>query len=299
MLVHPQDSAFISISPDTFSYASTSCKDTILSSLKVKNTGRGNLVYSFSAGDTVSGIRLLSLTYGVDYQNEYTNTINALTQYYQNFTIVEKNTINADSLKNTLSNKNLLLIAEQETGSSAIFQTFGPVLRDYVYKGGNVIFCGSVSSQSKCMFNTGLFHGTFARNDYGRQLMVLNRNHPLCDKLDTTIYGTDATYSMRLTDMNVVHLITDSSNNDVLAYREYGLGKVFFVAPDFNSYDSNTAKMISNIFKWINSGLIPPWLIVNASSDTISRKDSSIVPIRFETHGLNKTKAIYPLQFQN
>jgi PKD repeat protein len=288
MLIYSQDSAFISISPDTFSYASTSCNDTIIKYLKVKNTGRGDLVYSFSAGDTVSGIRLLALTYGVDYPNEYSNTRDAIIQYFQNFSLVEKTTLIADSLKSALTNKNIFLIAEQETGSPAIFQSFGPVLRDYVYKGGNVIFCGSVSSQSNCMFNTGLFHGRFVRNDYGRQLMVLNKQHPLCNDLDTPVFATDATYSMRLTDNNVVHLITDSSGNDVFAYRDYGIGKVFFVAPDFNSYDSNSAKMISNIFKWINSGLIPPWLVVNSSSDTVARKDSSMVPIRFETHGLRK-----------
>jgi PKD repeat protein len=286
MFIYPQDSAFISIVPDTFSYATYSCNDTIIRSLKVKNTGRGDLVYSFSAGDTSNGIRLVSLIYGVDYTNEYTNTINAITQYFQNMTISEKSTVNADTLRHALINKNMLLIAEQETGSPAIFQSFGPVLRDYVYQGGNVIFCGSVSSQSKCMFNTGLFHGSYARNDYGNQLIIRNRQHPLCNNLDTVLFGNSATYSMSFTDQNIVHLISDSNNNDILAYREYGIGKVFFVAPDFDNYDSNSAKMIANIFKWVNSGLIPPWLVVNASSDTIPRYDSATVPIRFETHGL-------------
>ena len=295
-LIYSQDSAFISIYPNSFSTITSSCNQTSLKTLKVKNTGRGELVYSFSAGDTIPGIRLLTLTYGVDYTSEYKNTLKAITQYYPNFSILEKNTIIADTLKTALNNKNIFLIAEQETGSPAIFKTFGPVLKDYVYNGGNVIFCGSASSQTNCMFNTGLFHGNYVRNINGQPLKLISKQHPLTLNLDTILYGTDATYSCRLTDPNIVHLVSDTSDNDVLAYREYGNGKVFFIAYDYTTYDSNGAKMISNIFKWINSGLIPPWIILTAAPDTLTRKDSALVSVRFETHGLRAGNYLSLLQ---
>ena len=284
--IYPQDSAFINVFPNLFSDTSSSCNETSLKMLRIKNTGRGDLVYSFSADDSIPGIRLLALTYGVDYANEYSNTIKAVSQYFPSFSLIEKNSSNADSLKKALTNKNILLIAEQASGSAAVFKTFSKPLQDYVYNGGNVVFCGSASSQTNCMFNTGLFHGNYIRNASGQTLKVLQKQHPLTYNIDTILFGTDATYACKLTDPNIVHLISDTLNNDILAYREFGNGKVFFIAFDYSSYDSNSAKMISNVFKWINTGLIPPWIIINAGSDTMSKNDSSFIPVRFETHGL-------------
>ncbi|MEJ2053870.1 MAG: hypothetical protein P8X42_08125, partial [Calditrichaceae bacterium] len=86
------------------------------------------------------------ITYA-DYYDEYTNTLNALSAYFSDYTLTETSETNPVYLDTLLSNTDVFLIPEQENGSSSVFSSLGSawsnVLQNFVNNGGIVILCGS------------------------------------------------------------------------------------------------------------------------------------------------------------
>jgi len=99
--------------------------------------------------------------------SEFPHTINAIRHWAVNDTIIFTGTIDPGIFEGQLVGINVLLIPEQESGSPGVWSNLAPVIQNYLNNGGSVIFCGSASSESDCMFNTGVFSGSFNSNVNG------------------------------------------------------------------------------------------------------------------------------------
>ncbi|MFH2140929.1 MAG: PKD domain-containing protein, partial [Bacteroidota bacterium] len=281
-----QDSSVFMVNPDTLYATIVNCDDSTSYPLTIYNNGAGDLDFTLSGAGSSgsSSIELLALTYGVDYTEEYLYTLNAIDQYFTNYNLTEINTTSAANLQTALVGKDVLLIAEQESGSSTVFTGFATTLQNFVNDGGTVIFCGT--SNYSCIFNTGLFSGTNGSNASGGTLTVLNNTHQITDGLPSSIPGQNATYTLTITNTDAVKLVKYGSY-DAVAYREVNTGKVVFIAYDFYDYDNYAAQIIANAVEWGGMGGSVDWIHLSGNSGSVTPSDSALIYVTFSSAGLN------------
>ncbi|MCK4978838.1 MAG: DUF1573 domain-containing protein, partial [Candidatus Delongbacteria bacterium] len=276
----------LSVSTDFLNAIVTECHDSVTHQFTIENTGGKDLSFGIE-GDSPGVVELLALTYGVDYSEEYQNTLNAINQYFTNYNLSEVNTTDASILESALSGKDILLISEQESGASSVFSGFESVLQSFVNEGGSVIFCGTSNNSNQHIFNTGLFTGSYGGSVSSGSLNVLNSTHPITDQLPSLIYAQNATYYLNLTDSDAVRLVEYSGTYDIVTYREIGLGKVIFIAYDYYAYDNNAAQIIANTIEWCGSNSLPQWINLSVYTDTIIGGSSQQIDVEFNAKNLN------------
>ncbi len=275
----------LSVTPDTVNALVTQCYDSVTHQLTIENTGGNDLIFDIQGGNSNEVTELLGLTYGVDYGEEFQNTISAINQYYTNYNLTEINTTDPVALETALEGKDVFLVAEQEAGSPGVFTNFASVLHSFVSDGGTVIFCGTSNSNSQHIFNTGLFTGSYF-GDANGSLNVLDNTHPITDQLPASIPTQNATYCLDITNADATRLVDYNGSHDAVTYRKINNGKVIFVAYDYYAYDDNAAQIIANAVEWGTIG-IPSWLNVSVSSDTIPSGATQQVDIEFNALDLN------------
>ena len=272
--------------PASFNLSMSAC-DSVDLPMVIRNIGGSNLNFNLdSTNGSASRMEVLALTYGVDYFDEYTNTIAAINRHFTNYNLTEVNTTNSVTLSNALANKDLLLIAETETGSPFVFSGFATVLQNFVNNGGSVVFCGADQSDALCMFNTGLFSGNGLGNFVG-SMNVVNPSHPITSGVSASPSTQSATFSYNLTNSNVVDLVTYLGNS-VVSYRNLGSGKVVLVGYDFfNNANLDASRMIANAVQWAGSSSLPSWLSLSANNGTVTPTDSTVIDVSFNAKGLS------------
>ncbi|REJ80905.1 MAG: PKD domain-containing protein [Bacteroidetes bacterium] len=273
----------ISVSPLNLT-ANALCGDSVSFSLDISNIGGGQLVYS-TDGSVSSNIKVLAMSYGTDLFSEFPNTIAAINQHFTNYTLTTTATTNPGTLQGLLVGKNVLLIPEQETGNPAVWTTLGPVIRQYLNNGGSVVFCGSFSSQTDCMFNTGVFSGSYVEDGVGGPLTVVNASHPLAANVAATFNAPSATYTTQLSNADKIKII-DDAGNDVVVTRPFGSGKAIFLAFDYYANNTNSARVIANAIEWGGQNGIASWISLSRTNDTVTAPGTSSVIVTFQTTGL-------------
>jgi Zn-dependent metalloprotease len=273
----------INVDPDQYSLSLDACGDSITIPLYISNTGGSNLTFDIEGGSSATP-EVLALTYGVDMATEYPNTLDAINQYYSNYNLTEINTTSASALQAALAGKNVLFIAEQETGSVSVFTGFASVLQTFVNNGGSVIFCGT--SNYNCIFNTGLFSGSYGGWTASGSLNVIDNTHPITYQLPVTINAQDMTTYLSITNSDAVKLVKYSTY-DVVAYREIGDAKIIYAGYDFYSYDTSAAHIIANAVQWAGGGSLPSWISLTPDNGTVSMGDSQTVYVTFSSDGLS------------
>jgi Zn-dependent metalloprotease len=272
----------ISVSPDSLNAIIRLCNDSLTLPLTIHNIGGSDLTFEIG-GTSNNTVELLALTYGVDYDEEYQHTLTAINQYYTDYHLTEINTSSASVLQTALAGKDVLLIAEQEVGSASVFTGFATVLQSFVNNGGTVIFCGT--NNSGCVFNTGLFTGSYISFISSGSLNIINTTHPITELVSSPFTASDATFYYSITNANSVRLV-GYSNYDIVTYREIGKGKAIYIAFDYYAYSNNAAHIIANAVKWGGAGSLPPWLDLSLISDTISPNSSTVINAKFNSTGL-------------
>ncbi len=282
--VFVQDPPIINVTPNPV-IVTVACGDSTNIPLNIFNTGSGDLVYEIdgSGSSSNSTIELLALTYGVDYSEEYTNTINAINQYFTDYNLTEINTTVAATLETQLVGKDVLLIAEQENGNPTVFTGFATVIQDFVNNGGTVIFCGT--SNYSCITNTGLFAGTGGSGANGYSMNVIDNTHPITDGFPSTITGQNATYTLSISNPNAVTIV-EYSGFDVVSYREINNGKAIFIAYDYYAYDNYASQIISNAVEWSGLGSLENWLTPSQYTDTVIPSDTSLITLTLDASNL-------------
>ncbi|MBU0765569.1 MAG: PKD domain-containing protein [Bacteroidetes bacterium] len=279
-----------SVSPAQF-IVNVTCSDSVTLPLTVYNTdGLGDL--EFGIGSSSQLVEILALTYGVDMYTEYPNTISAINQYFTDYNLTEINTTNASQLQTALSGKDIFLVPEQESGSSSVFTGFATVLQTFVNQGGTVIFCGT--DNSSCIFNTGLFTGSFYTYVYYETIYVTDPTHPVTDQVPSGFTAPDATFCYSIGNGDAVTLVA-YNGYDIVTVREVGQGKVILVGFDYYELNQNSSRLIANAVEWAAGNLLPGWMSVDAASGTVTPGDSGIVNITFNGSGLPGGNYYYDL----
>lgn len=276
----------ISVAQTGFSI-SAACGDSVAFPLDISNIAGGELVYNVD-GSNVGAIKVLAMTYGTDMFAEYPKTIDAINQYFTGYTLTTTATTNGGTLSGLLNGKNVLLIPEQETGLPSVWAGLAPVIQQFLNNGGSVIYLGSFSSESDCMFNTGVFSGTFAQDEFTAftSLDVLDAGNPLVAGLGVTTFSPpSATFSMNFTNPDITRVVTAGAN-DVVAYRYYGSGKAIFIAFDYFAPSTESSKIIANAIQWGGENALPSWISVAPVSDTVGAGNTSNAVVTFQTTGL-------------
>ena len=270
----------VSHDPDTIQ-GTVNCLDSVTTTFTIYNTGLGDLEYELF-GDTTE---VLVLTHGVDIGGEYANTISAINQYFQKYNLTESSTTSAATLATELAGKDVCLIPEREFATLSVFTGFATTLQNFVNSGGTVIFCGSGSTQSTTMFNTGLFTGTYGGFSTST-FTVDNTTHPITDSVSATFFGSSASFYYDITNSDKQTLVSFGSFDHVVL-REVGAGNVILVGPDFFAFGNDQARLIANAVKFGGSSTLPSWVSLSEQSDTLVSGDSTVITVTFNSTGLN------------
>ncbi|HQW23690.1 MAG TPA: PKD domain-containing protein, partial [Bacteroidia bacterium] len=276
----------ISVAQTGFSI-SAACGDSVAFPLDISNIAGGELVYTVD-GSNVGAIKVLAMTYGADLFAEYPSMINAINQYFTAYTLTTTATTNPGTLNSLLIGQNVLLIPEQETGVPSTWTAMAPVIQQFLNNGGSVIFIGSYSSESDCMFNTGVFSGTYAQDEFTTftNVTVDDPGHPLVAGVGVTSFSPpSATFSMNLTNTDRVQVVS-AGGRDVVSYRYYGSGKAIFIAFDYFSPSVESSQIIANAIQWGGENALPSWISVAPTTDTVGAGNTSNAVVTFQTTGL-------------
>ncbi|MBK6988593.1 MAG: PKD domain-containing protein [Bacteroidetes bacterium] len=276
----------ISVAQTGFSI-SAACGDSVAFPLDISNIAGGELVYTVD-GSNVGAIKVLAMTYGADLFAEYPSMINAINQYFTAYTLTTTATTNPGTLNSLLIGQNVLLIPEQETGVPSTWTAMAPVIQQFLNNGGSVIFIGSYSSESDCMFNTGVFSGTYAQDEFTTftNVTVDDPGHPLVAGIGVTSFSPpSATFSMNLTNTDRVQVVS-AGGRDVVSYRYYGSGKAIFIAFDYFSPSVESSQIIANAIQWGGENALPSWISVAPTTDTVGAGNTSNAVVTFQTTGL-------------
>jgi len=275
-----------SSSPDSIQ-VSVSCGDSIVVPVRIVNTGTGDLVVnSHLNGNQNQRLEVLALQYGTDLGTEYPNTISSINQYFTNYNLTTINTTSAATLQAALAGKDVFLMTEPETGTPSVYTGFAPVLQNFVSNGNTAILCGSYTTQSACIFNTGLFSGTYAANAYNSTLNIVNASHPLMEAVTPPLTGPDATFIYNITNADKIPVVT-YNGNDAVTLRNIGSGRAVYVAFDYYAYNTNTRHIISNAVKWAQTMAAPQWVYTNPDSVLLAAGDTGYIYVTLNSTGLN------------
>lgn len=275
----------ISVTPEFLNATIEGCNDSIILPLTISNSGAGPLEFFLSTtSDSKGPVEILGLTYGVDYYEEYQNTITAIDIFFTDYNLSEIYTTNPAELEAALEEKQVLLIAEQENGSSSVFLGFSPVLLDFVSSGGMVIFCGT--DNFNCITSSGLFN-TIGFSQASSTLTVLDDTHPITTGLPQSFYSTNGTYAGNIVDPDAVQLVVTPSQYDIVTYREIGSGIAVFIAFDYYNYNEETARIMANTVEYGgNYTTALEWFSYNPDTGVIDPGNSEIIDVKFRAEDL-------------
>ncbi len=273
------------INPPSLNFELDACGESTTKALTLTNNGISNIYWEIAIDYNPEALEVLALTYGVDYYEEYQNTLEAINQFYSDYNLTEINTTNPFELEGELQGKNLLLIADQEYGSPEIFSGFNPVLQEFSMNGGFVIFCGTTNYS--CITNSGLFNISNVI-DVLDSIKVLDNTHPITTGLPQNLLAVNATYGANIQDENTVVLLRDITGNlPVVAHREIGDGWAVYLGFDYYSYDLEISRIIAQTLAFAGSGMIPSWLSIEPTSGIIPPFDFKEVYITTATTWLS------------
>lgn len=276
------------VSPDSLS-ANLACGDSVTFQVTINNQGTGDLVYNTS-GSANSSVRVLSMKYGSDQFSEYPATLAAINAYFTNYTLTETNTTDPATLANLLVGNNVLLIPEQESGTSAIWTSLASTIHNFLLTGGTVIECGASDALDTCITSAGIWTSTnYNVTDVGTggvNSLTVDSVTPLTQGLSgSTFLAPSACWVNQWGNVDK-NTVVSYQGHDVVCYRHVSSGKAIFIAFDYYSSNNDTKKIIANAVQWGGQSGLPSWITVDHTSDTVGAANSSILNVTFHATGL-------------
>ncbi|MCS6990735.1 MAG: PKD domain-containing protein [Chitinophagales bacterium] len=263
--------------------------ETATASFSVTNNGGGNLIYQYEEVEyAFQGDKphVLALAVEVDMVDSYNNLVSALATSYPNHTVTQTLATTSEQLALDLKGKNVFLMPKP-TGNPNDFIAYADALNDFVNMGGTAILIAGSSGKASCLFNTGLLQGSFGTVANNTTLNIINVNHPITQGLGTSISAPKNTYAYDITSSDFVTLI-EYNGNDVLGYRQQGLGRVVFVGFDFKNSDPLATQVMGNIMGWVNSFLVPDFVIASpATGGVLSPSQTQTYELTISSAALN------------
>ncbi|WP_176214845.1 M4 family metallopeptidase, partial [Reichenbachiella faecimaris] len=220
---------------------------------------------------------ILVWTYYADMSTEYPNTLNAISQYYEDYTITETDVTDASELEALLADKDVFLLPEQESGSTSFYENLGTAwasaLETFVNGGGNIVLCGT-GTGAHLIFSQ-FIEMSIEDIISGESMSVLDATNPLTLDLESTIIAQDATFLVSTTDEDAIVAVEYGSYVAVLS-KAIDNGNFIYVGYDFYAYDDDAAKIISNAVQYGGS---PAWLDIDISSGSIAAGESQEIVV--------------------
>lgn len=278
-----QEPPGISIVPNTGNDVTLAHGDSITYSYTITNNGSGDLVVNIEGANLISNkeLQVLALINGADITQEYPSTLEAINNHFTDYQLTELSTTSATVLATALQNIDVLLIPEQETCNGASFGAFAPVLQTFAQNGGTIIVNGT--NQQACIFNTGLFSGTY-QNFYSGSLNVNLPNDPIMEGVNNPYNALAVTYYFDITNPDKVSLVK-YNGYDVVAYRNIGLGRAILIGHDYRYKNADMEKIIANCVRTtkemmaVNGGV--DWLYISENELLLAPGQSVTIDLEF------------------
>lgn len=274
----------IALSSEVIDFTITECGDSSRIRIDLMNIGDEPLTYEVQNNAANNTPSILSLNNNVDLSQEYVNTIDAINEYFTDYTISTINTTDGATLETALADADILLIPEQEFGNPfEAGSELVPVINDYVNNGGYVILLGNdftVVSDIQ-LFAIDNTTGSLSSD----QVTITMPDDPFVANANPTYNASNANIGYQFTDSNVITVaeVTNLPDFAILAYRDIGLGRAVYFGPDFFEYNDDEARIIANLCQNANLGF-PDWLTsVTPAMNTIAPLGSDTLSFLVET----------------
>jgi len=199
-----------------------------------------------------------------DIDQEYANTLEAISKFFSDYSLTETDTDDPSVLREQLRGKNVFLIPELENAGSSVLDiasSWAPVLQDFVRSGGTVIFCEERGDRRGFISKTGLMEVSYISRIIGSTLKVV-KNHPITSGVSASFLAPDATSCYEISTPDVVPLITSSEGKPVVAIRDFGKGHVVLLGFDYFAYNDDTARLIANAVQYSSVTAVQKVLIL-------------------------------------
>jgi Zn-dependent metalloprotease/PKD repeat protein len=273
--------------PDSLNVAFTACFDSTVLPLVLRNSGSAPL--QWSSKKYVDTLSVLALTYGVDLNTEYPNTIQALRDEGVYFTLIESGTDNADSLKKLLTGIDLLLLPEAETGFLSVWQSFQPVISDYVDAGGNVVALASIVGGAAPLFSLELVNGQYRGLATGL-LAVALPEEPIAQGLPSRFQAPINCAMLNILDSGYVSVLSAQAGQSpfsVGGYLRRGLGLVTILGMDFEQRSKPIDRLLAQAIRWTGNGGQVSWISVANQTGMVAPGDSATLLVSISSKALN------------
>ncbi len=229
-------------------------------------------------------VEILAWVTYTDMDEEYVNTLNAISQYFTDYNITTSTETDVAELAVELAGKDVFLIPEQEGGSTDYFVTLGlnwsSFLDIFVQAGGKIIVCGSEPGYNayEIINSAGLFDMSYYLFDEGQTMSVIEPSHFIMQGVPSTITAMNATVFMDITDSQSVNLVEWDGHQSVAA-KNIGTGAIVYIGYDYYDYDDNAALIIANAIQYQGTS---GWLNFNQTSGNISSGFFETVEVTFD-----------------
>ncbi|MFK7972333.1 MAG: PKD domain-containing protein [Bacteroidia bacterium] len=279
-------SAWVESGSDTISLRFETCNDSVAVPLRIYNRGTGSL--QFQSITPKDSIHILALTYGVDLNNEYQNTLQALRDEGLIFSITATLSTDPDSIRGLLPQADLLLLPESETGFPTAWSGLQVLVRDFVENGGNVVAMASLSAGSAPLFNLGIVQG-FYRGPATGQARIDQRSDPLAKGLPAQFTIPQSTALLEITNGDytpVAQAQVGQNQYDIAGYRRFGQGLIAILGMDMSQRSPEADRLLSNTVRWAGSSGALPWIPIGPTNQTVAPLDSIDILVPISGKGL-------------
>jgi len=270
----------------------------------IQNSLSGGLNWRITEQDTTPGapaltspggtVQILSWVRFTGYSEfsdpEYAHTLEAIAQYFTDFTVTESNALDPAALAEALVGKDALLLPEPNQGTTEALQAAGTALQAtlhaFVSSGGTIIATCEWEWWQGFLRSAALMDVQWSHDPSTGPLNVVDGTHPLAVGLGTTVQLANATAAYIIGNADAQIVVTAPGGQPVVAARNIGAGHVVLIGYDYNSYNNDAARIIANAVQWAQSKPDVPWLSVATTSGTVSGAGSQNVIVHLDAAGL-------------
>jgi hypothetical protein len=280
--------------------------------LTIANIGQGTLSFGVREEDTRSAspsltshtntVRILSWVRftGINPTDvEYGHALEAIEQYFDNFTVAESNTQDPAALAAALVDKDVLLLPEPHQATSADLEAAGSTLQSTLQafvRSGHIVVATSEWLDWQGFLRTAALldaqYSSGCQSGCAWTMPVVDPAHPLAIGLGATIQGANSTTSYVIGNSDVQVVVASPDGDPVVATRDIGIGHVVLIGYDYYSYNGDAARVIANAVQWAQTREDVSWLAALPNAGALSGPQSQDVRVTFDAAGL--TTGTYP-----
>ncbi|HPH82063.1 MAG TPA: PKD domain-containing protein [Flavobacteriales bacterium] len=265
------------------------CSSDSIFSINVSNTGAGPLSWIINNSSFYnSNIRILALNYGADLSTEYPNTIAAISNNISNYTLIESNATTASIVAPLLSNVDVVLFPENESGTSTIYTNLAALMQEFVANGGTVIQCYSSDVAINSL-------GLFSVNNYtnlptGNNLILNDPDNETCEGVAPSFTSPNATREYRITNSNYIPIVKRgelaTSELSIAGYRNIGNGRAYIIGFDYFLNAVASDKLLANFVANNNLNQLPNWIQISTFEGNVNPGESQTVDLTISSDSL-------------